>query len=409
MKKQFLSGLLSGILCCVLVFGLAACALDQGENDLTIIDQESVSENRVVQALNDLKYGNKVDRLTAVLDYYYIDELDAEKLADGIYAGLVSSLGDVYTTYYTAEEYQSFNESVSGTYAGLGSSVTTNAEGNVEIVKPFKDGPAYKAGLLPGDVIVEINGENAAGMDLTEAVAKIKGEPGTTVNLKIYRVGETDYLDFAVERAFIEVPTVEYQMLDGNIGYIYVMEFDEVTEEQFCKAIDDLEDKGMTGLIVDVRDNPGGSLTTVCGMLSRILPKDKLLVYMEDKYGQKDEYFSDSKKTVDVPIAVLMNGNSASASEVFGGALQDYDKAVLIGTQSFGKGIVQSLIPFQDGTAIKVTVSKYYTPKGQDIHGVGLTPDIEVELAEELKGLPSIPIEDDNQIQAAVDYLNTLN
>lgn len=379
--------------------------MGDGENELSLIGDKDVADNEVVQKLNDLGYTDKVDQLTAVLDYYYIDELDAEQMADGIYAGLVSSLGDIYTTYYTPEQYEEFSESASGTYAGLGSSVTTNQDGNVEIVKPFKDGPAYNAGLLPGDVIVEIDGEDATGMDLTEAVTKIKGEPGTSVKLKIYRVGEPDYLEMEVVRAFIEVPTVEHQMLSDGIGYIYVMEFDEVTGQQFIDAVDSLENQGMKGLIVDLRDNPGGMLTTVCSMLSRILPKGDLLVYMEDKYGQREEYNSTSKKTVDVPIAVLINGNSASASEVFAGALQDYDKAIVVGTQSFGKGIVQSLIPFQDGSAVKVTVSKYYTPNGVNIHGTGLTPDVVVELDEELKGLASIPIEDDNQIQAAIDEL----
>ncbi len=406
MKNRFWGGMLVGILLCSLLFGMVACDLGADENSLTERGEQSLNlEGTLSEQLEKLGYDDKVATLATLLEYYYFEDVDSEQLAEGIYAGLVNSVGDIYTTYYTAEEYKEFNESSTGKYAGLGSTVTTNAEGNVELVKPFKGGPAYKAGLLPGDILVAIDGVDAYGMDLTEAVSLIKGEAGTSVHLKIYRAGEPDYIEVDVVREFVEVPTIEHQMLENKVGYIYVMEFDEVTEEQFMNAVDALEDQGMESLIVDLRDNPGGMLTTVCSMLSRILPKDKLLIYTEDKQGEKQEYFSDSKKTVEVPIAVLINGNSASASEVFAGALQDYDKAVLIGTQSFGKGIVQSIIPLKDGSAMKVTVSKYFTPNGRNIHLTGLTPDILVELDEELKGMASIPIEEDNQIQAAVDYL----
>ncbi len=405
MKGKFWTGMVSGILLSAMIFGLIACGTND-ENGLSLRDPYgSQSTQDLTDALNESEYTSKINNIIAMLNYYYIDELDVEEMEEGIYAGLVNSLGDIYTTYYTEEEFIAFNESSSGTYAGLGSTVTQDASGNIVFVKPFVDGPAHKAGILPGDILVEINGESTADMDLTEAVSKIKGEAGTKVDIKIYRSGETDYLSMTVERAFIEVPTVEYQMLDNKIGYIYVMEFDEVTEQQFIDAVDDLEAQGMQGLVVDLRDNPGGLLSTVCGMLSRIVPEGELLVYMEDKYGTKEEYKSEGSETLDVPIAVLINGNSASASEVFAGALQDYGLAKLVGTQSFGKGIVQSIFPLQDGSAIKVTVSKYFTPKGVCIHGIGLTPDLEVELDEQLKGQVTIPIEDDNQIQAAVSLL----
>ncbi len=405
MKKTFWLGLLTGVLFCTLMFGLAACAFVNKGDDEYQKSEIVITGNEMVDALNRLGYQDKVNSLAAMLDYYYYEDFDAEQLADGIYAGLVSSLGDIYTTYYTPEQYKEFMESSTGIYAGIGSSVTQDAEGNITLVKPFKGGPAYEGGLLPGDIIVEINDESVSGLDLTGAVNKIKGEPGSTVKLKIYRAGELDYLEFELVRANIEVPTVEYQMLEDGIGYIYVMEFDEVTEEQFFLAVDALEEQGMKALVVDVRDNPGGMLTTVCAMLSRILPKGELLLYTEDKYGQSEKYYSDKSETVELPIAVVMNGASASASEVFAGALQDHDKAILVGTQSFGKGIVQSLVPIRDGSAIKVTVSKYFTPDGVNIHGTGLTPDIIVELDDELRGQASIPVEDDNQIQAAVDAL----
>lgn len=405
MKGKFLLGMISGLLLSVMLFGLIACG-SSDENGLSLKeDYGSDAGQAIIDGLSEREYTKKINNLLALLDYYYIDELDADAIEEGIYAGLVNSLGDIYTTYYTAEEFVEFNESSTGAYAGLGSTVSQDANGNITFIKPFVNGPAYKAGIRPGDILVEIDGESTAEMDLTEAVSKIKGEPGTTVNIKVYRSGENEYLPMTVERAFVEVPTVEYQMLANKIGYIYVMEFDEVTEQQFIDAVNDLEKQGMQGMIVDLRDNPGGLLTTVCGMLSRIVPKGDMLVYMEDKYGRTEEYKSDSSETVDVPIAVLINGNSASASEVFAGALQDYGIGTLVGTQSFGKGIVQSIVPLQDGSAIKVTVSRYFTPNGVCIHGVGLKPDLEVELDESLQGQPVIPIEDDNQIQAAVEYL----
>lgn len=383
----------------VLLFG---CSVPEDENKLSDITKPVDNPST---DLNQDAYSAKIDKIKDVLEKYYMGDIDYDKATEGIYSGLIDSLGDPYTVYFPAEEFKQFLETTDGNYAGVGSTVTTNAEGNAEFVKPFKDGPAYNAGILPGDVICEIEGESVLGMNLDSVVSLIRGEPGTSVHLKIYRSTISDYLEITVVRAKIEVPTVEYQMLDNKIGYIAVSEFDKVTEEQFINAVDDLEAQGMKALIVDLRDNPGGMLTTVNGMLGRILPKGKLLIYMEDKNGNRDECYSQSDRTLDVPIAVLINGNSASASEVFCGCLQDYGAATLIGTKSFGKGIVQSLIPLGDGSAIKVTTSKYFSPLGRNIHGVGFEPDIKVELDPELKGKASIPIEEDNQIQAAVDYL----
>lgn len=198
------------------------------------------------------------------------------------------------------------------------------------------------------------------------------------------------------------MPTIEYQMLEDQIGYIYIMEFDEVTDQQFRDALDDLEEQGMQGLVIDIRDNPGGLLETVVSMLDRMLPEG-LIVYTEDKYGQRTEKLSTAEESFDLPLAVLINGNSASASEIFAGAIQDYGIGTIVGTTSFGKGIVQSVIPLYDQSAVKLTVSKYYTPNGVCIHGTGIAPDVEVELNEEVKNLVVIPTEDDNQLQKAVE------
>lgn len=401
MKQQFIRRI-ALILSVLLLLALASCSVPEDENKLSDITKPTATP---ATDLNADAYTAKLEKIKGVLEKYYMGDIDYDKAMEGIYSGLIDSLGDPYTVYFSAEEYKSFTESTNGNYAGVGSTVTTNADGNCEFVKPFKDGPAYNAGILPGDIICEIEGEDALGLDLDTVVSKIRGEAGTEVHIKIYRSSISDYMDITVVRGKIEVPTVEYQMLDNKIGYIIVSEFDMVTESQFISAIDDLEKQGMKGLIVDLRDNPGGMLSTVTGMLSRILPKGKLLIYMEDKAGERDEYFSSSNKTVEVPIAVLINGNSASASEVFCGCLQDYGVATLVGTKSFGKGIVQSLIPLGDGSALKVTTSKYFSPLGRNIHGVGFEPDIKVELDPSLKGKASIPIEEDNQLKAAIDCL----
>ena len=302
-------------------------------------------------------------------------------------------------------ELEKFLDSTDGSYAGLGAAVNLADSKYPQLIRIFPGSPAEIAGLLAGDELIEVDGEDLYGQSLDVAVSKIRGPVGTKVSLTVYREGEPEYLHFDVIRNTVEIPTVASQMLDGNIGYIAVSEFDDVTSSQFILAVDELTSQGMKALVVDLRSNPGGLLSTVKKMLSRVVEKGKLLVYMEDKYGQREDHYSNTEATVDVPIAVLMNGYSASASEVFAGCLQDYGKAILVGTQSYGKGIVQNLIPLSDGSAVKVTVSSYFTPNGRNIHKTGLTPDIEVPLADELKKLSVIPMEDDNQLQAAVEAL----
>jgi carboxyl-terminal processing protease len=212
-------------------------------------------------------------------------------------------------------------------------------------------------------------------------------------------------MDFTIVRQKINIPTIEYEMLENNIGYIQIAEFDDITISQFSNALRALEDQGMKGLVVDVRNNPGGLLNSVVKILDRLLPKGKLVVYTEDKHGKREEEKTDDSLRFNKPLAVLINGNSASASEIFAGTLQDYNKATLVGTTSFGKGIVQSVIPLTDGTAVKLTISKYFTPNGRNIHGTGIVPDVEIELDEELRKLISIPHDQDNQLQKAIEIL----
>ena len=362
----------------------------------------------VVDAGDKSDFDKKMDTILQYMDYYYNGEIDMDAMYDAMLHAAVSSLGDPYSVYYSPEEYSALLESSSGVYSGIGATIsqdmTTKA---MTIVTPFTNSPAYNAGLCSGDQIVGVDGESVIGEDLSDVVTKIKGLEGTTVDITILRDGRE--ITFTVTRARIEVEFVSYKMLEDKIGYILVSEFEETTADQFSAAIADLEKQGMKGLVVDIRNNPGGLYNIVCDMLDRILPKGSLLVYTEDKYSRKAYEYAETTDTVDIPIAVIVNGNSASASEIFSGALQDYGKAVIVGTQSFGKGIVQSVIPIMyDGSGVKLTSSRYFTPNGVCIHGTGITPDVVVELEE---GLEKINIElrdHDNQIDAAVAEVKKL-
>ena len=322
-----------------------------------------------------------------------------------LYKGMIAGLDDAYAAYYTKEEYQSMMDSTNGSYYGIGVEMSQNmTTGIITITRVFEGSPAEEAGLLPGDVIYKVQDTEVTGEDLTKVVSMVKGAEGTTVPISVAREGESDYLTFDVERRTIEISTVEHRMLDGNIGYISIASFDDVTVNQFLTALEDLENQGETALIIDLRNNGGGLVSSAGSILDRLLPEG-LIVYTEDKYGNREELKSDAENYFDKPLAVLVNGNSASASEIFAGAIKDYGIGTLVGTQTFGKGIVQKVYPLSDGTAVKLTVSKYYTPKGNNIHGIGIAPDVEVELDADVANAITIPEEKDNQLQKAVEIL----
>ncbi|MBR1758367.1 MAG: S41 family peptidase [Lachnospiraceae bacterium] len=349
----------------------------------------------------------KMELLEDYIDSYYLftDRYEDGDLAEGAYKGMFESLNDIYSVYYTVDEYASLMESSSGAYSGIGCYVQLDTQtGDIVLIKPMKNSPSEKAGIHPGDILIAVDGESVVGWDLDKVVALIKGEQGTSVVLTITREGEENPIDISVTRDHIEVETIEYEMLEDKIGYVKIVEFDQVTEGQFDAAVTDLESQGMEKLIVDVRDNPGGDLDCVLGILDRLLPKGELLRIV-DKYGYEEEYDSDSKQFVQVPIAVLVNENSASASEVFSGAMKDRGAATIVGTNTFGKGIVQTIFSLRDGSGIKITTAEFFTPSGNTIHGVGISPDVEVALDESLVGLTEIPHEQDNQLQKAIEVL----
>lgn len=418
-KKFFLGVFIGMIVMVLLAVGLVDLAFqnrnvrmllfDTVKKMSTISSEETESEKsgKVSGAAIDWnKVTDKEEEIYNTIDEYYLNGIDNDKMKDGIYKGMVDSLGDPYTVYYNTEEYKQFTSSSSGTYSGIGVAVSQNVTtGAITIVKTFKKGSGEKEGMKPGDVIYKVEGKKIEGLELSKVVSMIKGEEGTFVKVTVLRDGKE--IEFNLERKKLEVDTVNYRMEDRSgkkIGYISVSEFDEVTASQFKSAISELNKEGMEGLVIDLRDNPGGLLDVTCEMLDRMIKKG-LLVYTVDKYGKRVDEDATDSDSFDKPVAILVNGNSASASEVFSGAMKDYKAATLVGTKTFGKGIVQSIVPFGDGTAMKVTVSKYYTPNGVNIHGTGIEPDVVVELSKDATKNGKYERKNDNQLDKALDVV----
>ncbi len=417
-QKGIIIGLTGGILgtficaaICVMIginlFVIQRDSLEQKQTETTVEIETTMSENPALTSdLINEDFVERVDEIYGLLQENFLYDINDEDLRDGMYQGLMNALGDPYSTYYNEEAFNSFEQSTTGKYYGIGVSVSQNiSTGIITLVKPFKGAPGYEAGVLPNDILYAVNGVEVTGMDLSEVVAMIKGEEGTTVQLTVVREGEEDYIVLDVERRQVEVPTVEIELLDNQIGYMSVSGFEGVTASQFYNGIAQLSSEGMKALVIDLRNNPGGRLDVVVSMLDMILPEG-ILVYTEDKDGNRaNEEYSNAQTILDVPLAVLVNGQSASASEIFAGDVQDFGAGIIVGTQTFGKGIVQTVYPLDENTAVKMTVSSYYTHAGRNIHGVGIKPDIEVELNEELRQKAEITKEEDNQLQAAIEAL----
>lgn len=354
--------------------------------------------------LNNLKVMQKLFLLESCVDKFYLEDPDEQKMEENIYRGYMAGLEDPYAAYYTKEEYDQMMEEDSGEYVGIGVTVRKDTgNGYVVVEQVNKNGPAYKAGIQNDDVIVAIDGKDTAELSLQEAVAAIKKDADTPVKLSVFRDGAS--LDVTVKKSQIQLETVEFAMKKNKIGYIAVSQFIENTDAQFDDAVTQLEEQGMKGLIIDLRDNGGGLLTTCIDMVSRILPDKKLIVYTEDKNKAKTSYYSEGEEEVKVPIVLLVNGNSASASEIMTGCLQDCGKAVVVGQQTYGKGIVQNIVRLNDGSAVKMTVAKYFTPKGKDIHGVGIKPDVVVEMDEKTWAKAREEEKQDTQLKKAMEIL----
>lgn len=399
-RKAYWSGLLSGLLLAILLISV----IFVGKQVFRIFEAKRIAgeaQSEDAELLNDYTEA-KIDIIEDTIHQYYLEEVKRSELEDGIYTGLVNALEDPYSVYYSAEELKELQMSTEGVYFGIGAYISKVTTDDYCVISgTIENTPAEEAGLRADDIIYMVDGVDTAGMDISEVVALIKGEEGTKVVLTLVREGENDYLEIPVERRKIESPTVSTEMMENGIGYIEITEFDDVTEDQFAEALAECKAKGMKALILDLRSNPGGNLSTVCEISRMVLPKG-MIVYTEDKYGKRDEYTCDGVRQLAVPAVVLVNGYSASASEILAGAMKDHGIATIMGTTTFGKGIVQRVISLSDGSAVKLTVSKYYTPKGNNIHEKGIEPDIVVEFDADAYYDEGV----DNQLQEAIRYLS---
>ena len=401
-SRIFLGGLLLGILIsvflvCIIIAGrYAYISIKNSSTQATAFENGSVINTDTLQKMKTIE--------AAIDEYYYGEEISTNDLQNGIYKGMVKALNDPYSEYYTEEELEDALNSSKGISYGIGAYVTLNQEMDMAMIAGVMEGtPAKEAGLRDGDVIYKVDGEETRGLSVSEVVALVKGKENTTVHLTIYREGEPDFLEMDIVRSkLIETETVQSGMLEDtdNIGYLRIGEFDAVTVDQFNEAMAELNASGMKGLILDLRSNPGGDLSAVVDIARRILPEG-LIVYTEEKSGKRTEYTCDGTHEIQIPMVVLVNQYSASASEILAGAIKDYNKGTLIGVTTYGKGIVQRILRLDDSTAIKLTVSAYFTPSGKNIHGTGIEPDIELKYdydAYEAEGI-------DNQVEKAIEVL----
>lgn len=331
------------------------------------------------------KFG-KLFEIRNELYKYYNGSIDDSQLEEGAIKGMTSALNDPYTVFMNKKEYEDFSTQTQGNYSGVGLQVQAK-DNSIIVVDVFEDSPSKKAGVLPKDTIEKVNGTNVTGKDLDKAVSLMKGPDGTEVTLTLHRENKGSF-DVKLKRAKINLITVKSEMLNNNIGYIQVTMFDENTAKNFTDKLNELQGKGMKSLIIDLRGNPGGLLNECVDMVSNFIPKDKVIVSTIDKYNKKVEYKSKGGVAIGLPITLLTDEGSASASEIFSGAIRDYKIGTLVGKKTFGKGVVQTILDSRDGTALKVTVSKYYTPNGENIHHTGIKPDIEVEYPDALRQKP---------------------
>jgi carboxyl-terminal processing protease len=406
LRARFIAGILTGTLVASFVltgaYVFARPAMGLSAPPVTT-EQQGGAENEL---LNETTV-NKIHSLEDVIDdYYYKTEVDKLQEADGIYKGLMNSLGDPYSVYYNEEELEDLLNDTAGIYYGIGAYVSIDEEMKMPRISGVIPGtPAERAELQIDDIIYEVDGESTSGLELEDVVSKIKGPEGTTVHITLLRGSKREEVQVDVERSAVEVPTVSTKFLGDNeeIGYLQITEFDDITTEQFIKGMEELRSKNVKGLILDLRSNPGGSLQAVCDIARQLLPSGNI-VYTIDRNGKRDDYTCDGKNQIDIPLVVLVNQYSASASEILSGAIKDYGIGKLVGVKTYGKGIVQRIFDLKDGTAVKLTVSTYYTPNGTNIHGIGIEPDVEVEFDSDAYAEDKT----DNQLDKALEVMKDL-
>ncbi len=402
--RGFITGLSVGVLISALAVG-GFCVARNFYLLLRMQSEQASADAQEEESVVNADTMQKMKTIEEVIDnYYYGEETSSGELQDGIYKGMVKALGDPYSEYFTKDELEETLNSNQGISYGIGAAISLNKEMDTAMINSvIEDTPAEAAGLRAGDIIYKVDGEETFGMSLSQVVGRVKGKENTTVHLTIYREGEADLLEMDIVRGkLIEAETVQSGMLEetNQIGYLRITEFDTITVDQFNEAMAELNASGMKALILDLRSNPGGDLTAVVDVARCLLPEG-LVVYTEDKAGKRKEYTCDGEHEIQIPVAVLVNEYSASASEILSGAIKDYNKGTLIGTTTYGKGIVQRINRLEDGTAVKLTVSAYFTPLGNNIHGIGIEPDIELEFDYEAYEKDGT----DNQVEKAIEIL----
>lgn len=340
-----------------------------------------------------------------IVDNKFLGEIDEQNVINETIKGYIKGLNDPYTEYMTKDEMEEFSQDVMGNFSGIGIYLSKDTQKNViVIISPIKDTPAAKAGILPGDIITKVDGTSYTGEQLTEASNKIKGETGSKVTLEILRDDKT--LNFEITRENIKINHVEGEVLENNIGYIEFNSFDDGCSDEFKEKLEELNKKNIKGLIIDIRNNGGGLVDEAINIADFITPKDATLLITTDKNGKEEITKSKNNPIIDnIPIVILTNESSASASEILAGALKDNGKATIVGTKTYGKGVIQELLTLTDGSGLKITTNEYYTPNRNKINKIGITPDVEVKIDEKFKEQLIINQEDDSQLQKAIEIL----
>ncbi|HCX63448.1 S41 family peptidase [Sedimentibacter sp.] len=392
----------------VVVFVTAFLTLTLGNVFMVEIGNKVViSEEAYTKMKNTYEKYAKQESIMELAKREFLYEADEEKMLEGALEGTLKALGDPYTQFMNKEEFSALMQDTEGSYEGIGVYITESDDNRIMVVSPIEDTPAEKAGLKTGDKIIKINGTEYTASQIKQAVNVMKGMPGTSVTLTVQREnadGSKDISDLVINRETIRIKTIKSSMLDEDIGYIRITTFDLQTAKDFEAAYADLKSKGMKGLVIDLRYNPGGIIDATVD-ISDMFMGEGIITYTKTKAGDIKHFKSDAKSE-DIPIVLLINDGSASASEIMAGAMKDTGRATLIGTKTFGKGIVQSVQQFgNQGEGVKMTVSEYFTPNGVNIHGIGIEPDIEIELPEDVPGYGFEFYDTDNQLKKAVEVL----
>lgn len=390
-KHPFRSGFLSGVAVCLVI------AL------MVVIVKETMLHSTVGSGFMTKHGVEKVNLLSDVIDQYYYKDITDEEKMEGIYKGLMSSTNDKYTDYYSPKEFKDLMVTMEGDYGGIGATLSQDkVTKEVSVVEVYEGSPAARAGLERGDIVISVDGHLGTDESLDDFVQRIRGEEGTSIEM-VYKRDDQEHT-IEITREEVIVPSVSHRMLDDKIGYIRISSFVNGTQKDFEDALADLQGQGMQGIVFDMRDNGGGMVDSVVAILDDILPAGTV-VYTMDKSGKREDYTSDDAKKIDIPVTVLVNENTASAAEIFTGAIRDFNYGTIIGTNTFGKGIVQSTVPLSDGSAVKITVATYYTPSGECIHEKGIKPDIELEFSYADENPTEYDELKDNQVQKAMEVL----